>query len=112
MDAELELQRELALLEQATVPMLRVRYSEVFGKPATTDHPDLLRRQITYRLQEQIYGALPEELRQYAIAIAKTLPARRRLPRVGMKWLIQTARHAQKSSLPTILEYRCQGVSS
>jgi hypothetical protein len=66
-------------LKGMKVHQLSARYAEVFGRPATTNHRQLLIRQIAYRLQEQVYGGLPEELRQYAIAIARTLPARKRL---------------------------------
>jgi hypothetical protein len=74
-----ELLAEIEKLKLMTVPQLKARHAEVIGNPARTDHPQLLIRQIAYRLQEQVYGGLPEEVRQYAIAIAKTLPARKRL---------------------------------
>ena len=78
-NTESQLLNAIEQLKGMTVPQLKARHAEVFGRPATADHPQLLIRQIAYRLQEQVYGGLPEELRQYAIALAKTLPVRKRI---------------------------------
>jgi hypothetical protein len=52
--------RELAQLAQAPIAVLRERWRVDFrGEPPPAFGPDLLRRSLAYRLQEQAYGKLP-----------------------------------------------------
>jgi hypothetical protein len=62
-----------------TVPELRARHEELFGKPARSTHKQYLARQIAWRLQVEAEGGLPEETRQYALAAARDAPLRLRI---------------------------------
>jgi hypothetical protein len=70
----IDLDAELAALEKMNVRELRERHAELFGEPARSFHRQFLVRQIAWRLQAQREGGLPEEVRQYALAIARDCP--------------------------------------
>lgn len=63
--AEVDLQRQLDNVEAASKQKLLAIYREIFGRePPTAFGPDLLRRTITYRLQENVYGGLSKQIRR------------------------------------------------
>ncbi len=58
--AAAEIERELAQLARAPIVVLRARWRTEFrSEPPPAFGPDLLRRSLAYRLQEQAYGKLP-----------------------------------------------------
>ena len=70
----IDLDAELAALERMNVWELRERHVELFGEPSRSFHRQFLVRQIAWRLQATKEGGLPEEVRQYALAIARDCP--------------------------------------
>jgi hypothetical protein len=74
-----DVENELARLQQMTVPELRDRHAELFGEPAKSYHRQFLIRQIAWRVQAAVYGGLPEEVKQYALAIARDAKLRVRI---------------------------------
>src|SRR4051812_4226303 len=74
-----DVENELARLQEMTVPELRDRHAELFGEPAKSYHRQFLIRQIAWRVQAAVYGGLPEEVKQYALAIARDAKLRVRI---------------------------------
>ena len=68
---------ELLELETCTAKQLKARWHQVMRCPAPDIGPDVLRRTISYKLQERVHGKLP---RSTATAIAKI---EKHLPRKG-----------------------------
>jgi hypothetical protein len=78
--------RELAQLAQSPIAILRARWRATFrSDPPPAFGPDLLRRSLAYKLQENAYGGLSattrRELDRLAAAIEKNPTARLTLPR-------------------------------
>lgn len=60
-----EVEAELKLLQVMPKAKLRQRYIALFQtEPPKAFGPDLLRRSIAYRIQEEAYGGLDRETRQ------------------------------------------------
>ena len=73
----IDIASDLEQLEACTTKQLRARWHQVMRCPAPDVGPDLLRRTISYKIQERVHGKLP---RSAASAIAKV---GRRLARTG-----------------------------
>ncbi|MGD9724780.1 MAG: DUF2924 domain-containing protein [Alphaproteobacteria bacterium] len=58
------LNAELARLPDLSHAELKARWLELYGKPLKGVRRDLLIRGIAYRLQEQVYGGLPDAIRR------------------------------------------------
>src|SRR5665213_770624 len=77
---------EIAILPGCSIHALRERWRALFrGEPPPAFGPDLLRRSIAQKLQEDAYGrlspAVQRELNRLVAALAKTPTARLELPR-------------------------------
>lgn len=64
----IDIESELADLKACTTKQLKARWHQVMRCPAPDIGPDLLRRTISYKIQERVHGKLP---RSTASAIAK-----------------------------------------
>ena len=78
--------RELAQLAQSPIAVLRARWRGEFrSDPPPAFGPDLLRRSLAYKLQEEAYGKLPaatqRELDRLVAQLEKDPSARPALPR-------------------------------
>jgi hypothetical protein len=78
--------RELAQLAQSPIAVLRARWRGEFrSDPPPAFGPDLLRRSLAYKLQEEAYGQLPaatqRELDRLGAQLQKDPSARPALPR-------------------------------
>ena len=63
--AEADLQRQLDNVQAASKQKLVATYREIFNRePPAAFGPDLLRRTIAYRLQENVYGGLSKQVRR------------------------------------------------
>lgn len=58
-------------LAKMSVPQLQQRHLELFGEECRTPHRQYLHRKIAWELQAREEGRLPEETRQYALAVAR-----------------------------------------
>jgi len=81
-----QIARELALLAQSPIAVLRARWRGEFrADPPPAFGPDLLRRSLAYKLQEQAYGKLLEatrcEIDRLVAALERNPTARAPLPR-------------------------------
>lgn len=77
----LDIDRELAALQQMTVPQLRERHAELFGQPTGTHNKLHLIRKIAWRIQALAEGDLSERARQRAAELARDADVRVRPPR-------------------------------
>jgi hypothetical protein len=80
------LESEIEKLPRCQIRRLRVQWRELFGRdPPPAFGPDLLRRSIAYKLQEDAYGGLllatRRELDRLVAAIAKNPSGRIEMPR-------------------------------
>lgn len=75
----IDVEAELSRLQNMTVPQLRQRHRELFGEEATSHHRQHLVRRMAWRLQAEIEGDLPEDLRQHALSIARDSTLRSRI---------------------------------
>jgi hypothetical protein len=78
--------RELALLAQSPIAVLRARWRAEFrSDPPPAFGPDLLRRSLAYKLQEDTFGklsaAMKRELDRLVAQVEKNPTARLQLPR-------------------------------
>lgn len=72
-----EVEAELKRLPATPVVTLRKRYRELFiAEPPKSFGPDLLRRSIAHRIQEQAYGGLPANTRRLLDQLVKVAAAR------------------------------------
>jgi hypothetical protein len=86
---EIDLQRQLDNVWAASKQTLLTTYRELFGRePPTAFGPDLLRRTIAYRLQENVYGGLSKQLRRELDRLVKQFMAKPDVP-------LKTGRQAQ-----------------
>jgi hypothetical protein len=74
-------EQEVASLKAMTAAELRVRYAEVFGEPARTDHKTWLAKRIAWRLQALAEGDLSERARRRAAELANDADLRLYPPR-------------------------------
>jgi Protein of unknown function (DUF2924) len=72
---------EIEQLRSATVRELRTKYLELFGEPSRSNHKQFLFRRVAWRLQALAYGALSEQVRQQALALAQDADLRIKAPR-------------------------------
>ena len=71
----------LAWLSTAPISALRKRWRGVFkSEPPKAFGPDLLRRSIAYRIQEQAYGGLSKQTQQLLNGLVKALEAKPQSP--------------------------------
>jgi hypothetical protein len=75
----MDIATEVIRLAKMTVLELRRRHQELFGELPRSSHKEFLARQIAWRLQAEREGGLPEETRQYALALARAAPLRLRI---------------------------------
>ncbi len=68
---EKDLPEELARLETLTLPQLKAKWVELYGKPLKGARRGFLIRGIAYRLQERIYGGLSAKTRRRLNQLAK-----------------------------------------
>ena len=73
-----DLERELEQLSGAPIKELRERWRSTFrGEPPIAFGPDLLRRSIAYRLQEQRYGGLSASVQRHLNSLVKAFAKKR-----------------------------------
>ncbi len=77
----LNIEREIATLEQMTVGRLQDRYIEVFGEPVRSRHRQYLIRRIAWRLQANAEGGLSERALRRAEELADDADVRLTPPR-------------------------------
>jgi hypothetical protein len=63
--------KQVEALADMTVAELRERYADVFGEMTRSRHKDFLRKRITWRLQTNAEGGLPERALRRAEELAK-----------------------------------------
>jgi hypothetical protein len=85
-DQNADIESDLAALSRAPIQHLRIRWRNVFRiEPPTAFGPDLLRRSIAQRVQEQHYGGLSasvqRQLNEIVRAMAKKPGGRLELPK-------------------------------
>ena len=78
----LEIQTELALLQEMTVKQLRIRYAKVFGETTNAGNKPWLVKRIAWRLQSLEYEGLSERARQRANELANEADIRMNPPKV------------------------------
>jgi hypothetical protein len=69
----------IARLAKLAVPQLQQHHANLFGEKSRTPHRQYLFRKIAWELQAREEGGLPEETRQYAMAIARDAALRIRI---------------------------------
>jgi hypothetical protein len=75
--ADPEVETELERLPETRIVDLRKRYRELFrAEPPKAFGPDLLRRTIAHRIQEQAYGGLSREHQRLLDQLVKTAQAK------------------------------------
>jgi hypothetical protein len=62
--------RQIQKLSRSTIPVLRIKYREVFGQQAKVAHKQYLVRRIAWQLQAQAEGDLSEPARRRIAEIA------------------------------------------
>lgn len=72
--------QKVSELRRMTVGELRREYAEVFGEQTRSHHKDHLVRRITWRIQANAEGGLPERARRRALEIATDSDLRMRAP--------------------------------
>ena len=72
-------EKSLAELQRMSVTELSRRHAELFGAEPRCRHRQHLVREIAWKLQAAQEGGLPEDLRQYALAIARNCALRVRI---------------------------------
>jgi hypothetical protein len=77
----LDIDHELKLLQQMTVPELRTRHTELFGQTTGTHNKLHLIRKIAWRLQSQAEGGLSERALARAAELARDADVRVRPPK-------------------------------
>jgi hypothetical protein len=80
---DLNIQREIAALQQLTPKELRVRYAEVFGEQTPGNNKVWLIKRIAWRLQSQAEGGLSERAQQRAAELANEADLRLNPPRIS-----------------------------
>ena len=78
---ELNIGKEVARMQNMTVPELRVRYAEVFGEETRAGNKVWLVKRIAWRLQSQAEGDLSERARKRAAELANDADVRMNPPR-------------------------------
>jgi hypothetical protein len=74
--------KEIAVMEEMPVSQLRDRYAEVFGETTNARNKQWMVKKITWRLQSMAEGDLSERARARAMEIASDADIRRRPPKV------------------------------
>lgn len=77
----LNVERELAVLEQMTPTQLRQKYREIFQEQTRCGHKQWLVKRIIWRMQALAQGDLSERARQRALEIANDADLRVMAPR-------------------------------
>lgn len=108
-DENAEIERDLAAISQSPIQQLRQRWQDVLGtEPPPAFGPDLLRRSIAQRLQEQHYGGLSttaqKELDQVVKALASKPGGRIELPRRIKSGSVLVRTWKNKSHRVTVLD--------
>ena len=108
-DENTDIEKDIAELSQAPIVQLRLRWRTMFRtEPPEAFGPDLLRRNIAQRVQEQHYGGLPasvqRQLNQILMAIAKKPSGRIELPRRIKSGAVLVRMWKDKSHRVTVLD--------
>lgn len=93
----LDLDAELAALEQLSVGELRERFAELLGETTRSRHRTWLIRRIAWRLQANAEGDLSERARRRAEELAVDAEVRTTPPRNGSQSNVHTARGSKSS---------------
>jgi len=72
--------RQIQKLSRSTIPVLRIKYREVFGQQAKVAHKQYLVRRIAWQLQAQAEGDLSEPVRRRIAEIAGESDLSRQAP--------------------------------
>ena len=78
---ELNIGKEVARMQNMTVPELRVRYAEVFGEETRAGNKAWFVKRIAWRLQSQAEGDLSERALQRAAELANDADVRMNPPK-------------------------------
>ncbi len=68
---KLDIEKEVAALQQMSTGQLCERYAELFGEPTRTRHRTYLIRKIAWKLQALVEGGLSERARRRAEELAR-----------------------------------------
>src|SRR5687768_17355679 len=80
---KLNIDREVAALQEMSTGQLCERYAELFGEPVRTRHRAYLIRKIAWRLQANAEGDLSERARRRAEELANDADVRVTAPRTS-----------------------------
>lgn len=108
-DQNAEIEKDLTELSQSPIQQLRQRWWAVFRtEPPPAFGPDLLRRSIAQRVQEQHYGGLSafaqQQLNQFVKAMASKPGGRIELPRRIKPGAVLVRTWKEKSHRVTVLD--------
>ena len=95
----LDIDQELAELEELTVPELRARHQELFGEPPRSAHKQHLVRSIAWRMQALAEGDPSERARRRADELAHDADIRLRAPQPRRPRVVK--RPAKKTHSPS-----------
>lgn len=118
---ELEVEQQLAILQQMTVKQLKQKFEDLFGEVCRSHHKVWLIKRIIWRMQANAEGNLKQRARQHALKIANDSDLRTKAPnqQISVSQSVKTTRgklvtnHDPRIPLPgTILtrEYKGQTV--
>jgi hypothetical protein len=80
-EAQMNVGREVTILQGMTTRELRAKHEQVFGEPTRSGHKQYLIRRIAWRLQSLAEGDLSERARQRAMELARDADIRTTMPR-------------------------------
>jgi hypothetical protein len=68
---QLDIDKEVALLQRMTVGQLRERFEETWGEPTNTRNKQWLLKRIAWKMQANIEGDISERARRRAAELAR-----------------------------------------
>ena len=80
---QIDIDKEVALLQRMTVGQLREKFEETWGEPTNTRNKQWLIKRIAWKLQANAEGDISERARRLAHQIAMETDIRTSLPRVN-----------------------------
>jgi hypothetical protein len=103
----MQIEKEIAALQQMTTGQLQERYAEVFGEVPRSRHKTCLIRKIAWRLQALAKGDLSEHARRRADELAvdaemRTTPPKNLDARDGSAASVSPNGHRQSAEFPAM----------
>jgi hypothetical protein len=78
---QLDIDKEVALLQRMTAGQLREKYEETWGEPTNTGNKQWLAKRIAWKLQANIEGDISERAKRRAAELARGTDIRTTAPR-------------------------------